>query len=140
MTFLSSRVRRDKYFSHCSCIKFPVLKKKKLNQEHSATVNHRVKTASRLNLHFFSPLLSSLIHYPRVFWPGKLLTVPKRSMRIKKGRYHLLCAVPKISYVGIVDLEPSVTINVQENGTAVHHDKKDYRINENHDEGRQKYH
>lgn len=71
---------------------------------------------------------------------NKSLTVPKGSVCVKNRSNRLLSAVPKIIRVCIVNLAPSVSVDVKKHGTSVHCNKKNYGVNKYDDKGRKKEH
>ena len=68
------------------------------------------------------------------------LTMPKGAMRIEHSCNRLHCTVPIILWVCVENLAPSVTINVQKNCSAIHHDKHYNWIDKGHDKRREKDH
>lgn len=61
-------------------------------------------------------------------------------MCVKNRSNRLLSAVPKIIRVCIVNLAPSVSVDVKKHGTSVHCNKENYGVNKYDDKGRKKEH
>ena len=51
-------------------------------------------------------------------------TIPVSRLSVKNCSYGLLCAVPKVFRVSIVNLPASVAINVKEDHRGIHHPQK----------------